>query len=169
MPPIPIIDASAKLDRMRELAALARSRGGSPAHTALAGVFDAAAGAFGCNLPAYRTGMATALGAAASLPMRAETRADVLTSDELATLRTFIEGLYARLMRTTDDETPADAGHLLRDAAAFDILILSQALSFGERTTFGPDGIPEDVVTRLGDARLRVEREDLIAPAGPRS
>lgn len=160
VPPILIGDARGKFQYVTALARIAASRGTGDAHVALAAVLTAAGAAFARNFDAWQAAMENAVDAAKRLPMVVGTPAEVLTRDELAELRVLIERLHANIA-ADDDPTPAQSDARLRDIAAFDILILSQTLSRGERTTYR-EGETEDVVDRLTDAMTRTDEERLI-------
>ena len=105
--------------------------------------------------------METAQASAANLPLEAESHAEVMTRGELFGLKAFIDRLHAGIVDRADAEE-VKAESKLRDVAAFDVLILAQSLSMGQRTTYGPMDTPEDVCMRLHQARQRAEQGDLL-------
>lgn len=166
--PFIIRDASAKLEYARDLAALAASRGDAPAHRALTATLQAAAAAFGRQPDAFLEAIDRARDAAAPLPMLAEIRAEALDDATLAEMRAFVVHLFGHVtaIAADDDATPAESSSAMQDAVAFDLLILSQSLSRGQRTVYGWDGEPADVLVRLAACRDRTLRDQMLLPAG---
>jgi uncharacterized protein GlcG (DUF336 family) len=166
--PFNIRDASLKLGYARDLAGLAASRGDDSAHRALNATLQAAAAAFGRQPDAFMEAVDRARDAAAPLPMLAEVRAEALDDATLAELRSFVVELFGHVTAVArdDDATPAESASAMQDAVAFDLLILSQSLSRGQRTVYGWDGEPGDVLVRLAACREQTLREQALLPPG---
>lgn len=166
--PFIIRDASAKLEYVRELAALCASRGDAPAHRSLTAVLQAAAAAFGRQPEEFLEAIDRARDAATPLPMLVDAHVDALDPETLAELRAFVVHLFGHVtaVAADDDATPADSASAMQDAVAFDLLILSQSLSRGQRTVYGWDGEPGDVLVRLEACREQTLREQALLPPG---